>query len=214
MHKKFIIIACALAALIATWFAAKDLITWDIWDAVAKDRVAYVQKYLDNGGDANLTCTKELAFFSMSDATRSFSLLMEAAHSGSADVAIMLIEHGAAVNARSSFGTTPIQYAARRGHTKVLQVLIDHGARINGADHDQPLVDAILSGNCDAVKVLLNAGARMPKEAMNYAIHAGIPMIELLLDRGMRITQEQIDAAEKRKRPEIAEFLRKHRKHR
>jgi hypothetical protein len=209
MNKKFIIIACALAAFIAAFFAAKEIITWGIWDAVAKDRVAYVQKYLDEGGDPNLTCVKEFAFFSMSDATRSFSLLMEAANSGSADVATMLIEHGAAVNARSSFQTTPIRYAARRGHTKVLQVLIDHGARIN--DDGRPLIDAISNGNCDAVKVLLNAGARMPNDAIHYAIHAGIPMIELLLDRGARVTQENIDRAEKWNKPEIAEFLRKHR---
>ena len=57
---------------------------------------------------------------------------------GFADVAALLIEHGADINTRSTAGGyTPLMYAARKGKKYVAELLLDHGARVNDRSDDK-----------------------------------------------------------------------------
>jgi ankyrin repeat protein len=92
----------------------------------------------------------------------------------------LLIEHGAAVDARStdrdyqrhvtaegrpksldSGGLTPLLYAARENCIACVKVLLDHGADIDLPDPDgvSPLLLAVMNANWDLAKTLIEAGA-------------------------------------------------------
>ena len=49
-----------------------------------------------------------------------------------------MLEHGAAVNARGQFGTTPLHWASNEGHLAIVALLIDQGkseTRVFAATH-------------------------------------------------------------------------------
>jgi ankyrin repeat protein len=47
------------------------------------------------------------------------------------DIAVLLIKHGADVNAKQMQGVTPLHSAAHSGQTKLSKLLIDNGAEVN-----------------------------------------------------------------------------------
>ncbi len=51
-----------------------------------------------------------------------------------ADLAKLLIDHGADVNARCDKGSTPLFHAAWRGRADVSRILIEHGATVDVKD--------------------------------------------------------------------------------
>ena len=107
--------------------------------------------------------------------------LMWAAAENHAEVAQLLVEHGADINARSQlmsypkdrFGLegvisilphgywTPLMYAARQGSLGALRVLLKAGADLNLSDPDgtTALVFAIINSHYDAARLLVEAGA-------------------------------------------------------
>ena len=54
-----------------------------------------------------------------------------AAINGHGDVAEMLLNRGANVNARAADGRTPLDMAAQNGHNGLLEMLLNRGAAIN-----------------------------------------------------------------------------------
>jgi len=87
--------------------------------------------------------------------------LMWAAHNGHDDVAEILINKGADVNAKDAAGYTPLVYAALEGHTDILALMIKHGGDVNTKTKNGKyvLTWAVENGNNDAVKTLIEAGA-------------------------------------------------------
>mmetsp|Transcript_123110 Transcript_123110/g.226831 ORF Transcript_123110/g.226831 Transcript_123110/m.226831 type:complete len:330 (-) Transcript_123110:63-1052(-) len=85
-----------------------------------------------------------------------------AAQCGSSAMAKILIQHGAAVNARGAWDETPLHIAAREGSAEVCQLLLEHGAEVNAADANgqTPVLAAALAGKEAACEMLLakNAG--------------------------------------------------------
>ncbi|XP_026182775.1 ankyrin repeat and SOCS box protein 15b [Mastacembelus armatus] len=85
----------------------------------------------------------------------------EAAKVGCAAILMLLLRHGAKVNARDGHGVTPLGIAAEYGNTEALDILIQHGSDVNAqaSNGDTVLYDATGSGNLDCVKLLLEHGA-------------------------------------------------------
>ena len=125
--------------------------------------------------------------------------LMWAAAENHAEAAQLLIEHGAAINARSQlmsypkdrFGLegvisvlphgqwTPLMYAARQGSLGALRVLVKARADLNLSDPDgtTALVFAIINSHYDAVRLLVEAGANP-----NLADTAGMAALYAAVD--------------------------------
>lgn len=49
---------------------------------------------------------------------------------------MLLVQHGANVNARSEDGQTPLHNAAHSGYPEIVLYLIEHGADVNARAHD------------------------------------------------------------------------------
>lgn len=80
---------------------------------------------------------------------------------GHVDVAHVLLENGADVNAKHKDGGNPLHWAAMRGCGDVAQVLLENGADIN-AKNDDGLTPLHLAADCDkadVARVLLKNGA-------------------------------------------------------
>lgn len=76
------------------------------------------------------------------------------------EVAKLLIESGANVNARADSGTTPLILAADWGNVAMVQLLLKHGADVNAKSKKAtPLTRAVLRGRLSVVKLLLERGA-------------------------------------------------------
>ncbi len=93
---------------------------------------------------------------------------------GEIDIVEILLQHGANVNLLGGHSgeASPLSYAALQGHTEIMQKLIEHGADVNStalleegdagvweAYSASSLLNAVLSTNIEAVKLLVNSGA-------------------------------------------------------
>lgn len=110
----------------------------------------------------------------------------------------LLLRHGADPDSRDRSGLTPLMKACR--HPQGLQaakLLIDYGADVNAMTperHDNRTVlhYAVLSGNIETVKLVLNQGARVVFPAdyqkptpLDFAIlRDNVEMVKLLIDSG------------------------------
>jgi ankyrin repeat protein len=82
------------------------------------------------------------------------------------DVARLLLEHGADVNARTNVGWTSLRVAASNGRVEVARVLLEHGANV-GAEDDEgrtPLHIAAEHKKVEVARVLLEHGANVGAE--------------------------------------------------
>ena len=77
------------------------------------------------------------------------------------NIARVLLEHGADVNAPMDYDSTPLHVAALYGRVDAIRVLLEHGAGINERENDDtaPLHLAAQYGTVEAIRVLLEHGA-------------------------------------------------------
>jgi ankyrin repeat protein len=75
------------------------------------------------------------------------------------DIAELLIEKGASVNAMDD--VTPLHCAAQNGNSKAVEILIEKGASVNTVTKDEvtPLHCAAISGNLETAELLIEKGA-------------------------------------------------------
>ena len=87
--------------------------------------------------------------------------LHSALRHGQANVALLLLEHGADANARDNKKGTPLLLASKGGHADVVRVLLKQGVDIEGRADDNwsPLDRASDGGHVEVVRVLLEHGA-------------------------------------------------------
>ncbi|MDC1295782.1 ankyrin repeat domain-containing protein [Myxococcota bacterium] len=121
-------------------------------NAVWFGRVDAVKTLLDAGADPELT-----------DHGQDTPLGTAAFLSGRIDEARLLLDVGADVDRKNSNGMAPLALAAQVGHSSVVELLISHGADVdmmNGLPPSETaLLNAVIKGHLDVVRVLLDAGA-------------------------------------------------------
>ncbi len=138
---------------------------------------------------------------------------------GKAEVARLLLEHGADKNGQDSFGQSLVMTAASNHRTDIMKLLIAAGADINAANQYRitPLAVAAEQGHLDIVNLLVAAGAKVNARdtaggtALSVAILRGYKeIVEALLAAGTDVLRDKEDllnlAADK---PEIKEMLEK-----
>jgi ankyrin repeat protein len=130
---------------IANAFAATPLM-WCAGDA------AKVRLLLSNGANVNVRSSLGRT-----------PLLIAAAYDGATEAAKLLIEKGAAVNARDKSGMSVLEQAATSNHIELVRLLLAKGANVNTVDEGgfTALMAAANNGDRNAamVKLLLDHGA-------------------------------------------------------
>jgi ankyrin repeat protein len=119
--------------------------------------------------------------------------LMTAAVVGTPEVAQVLIDSGAEVNARNNSGETAIYMAAGTADCSTIKVLVANGAELDGraAWESTPLFNAVILGKAESVKCLTELGASVNLQAdggttaLHQAVWAGNPeIVKTLLNAG------------------------------
>lgn len=140
-----------------------------LWDAVRADDVDAVQLWLENGAD--IGCPYNL-----------MTPLHWASHRGYTNMATLLINRGADIEAKGEVGRTPLHLAARGGRIAVVKLLLNAGADTEAKDNLcwTPLHLAARKGHADVVKLLLDAGASLEVN-MAFDVFNGTPLYQAAL---------------------------------
>ena len=137
-----------------------------------------------------------------------------AAADRAAEIARLLLDHGADIEHRTARGWTPLFTAIDQGRTTVCRVLLERGARVDGRDAEgwYPIAKAVSRGMTDIVRSLVEHGADvnvvlgrppavqtgMARFGMNtegrsilaFALEAGmIDAARLLIEHGHRVNE-------------------------
>ena len=214
--KHLLLTTIAAVLLVGTVFADP------IHDAVNRGDLAGVQAELDKGANVNAKMWRRTPLHS-------------ATAGGHTEIAELLIDNGADVNANEDYGWTPLHLAAKYGHREVAELLIAKGADVNAKKKDgwTPLHLAALYGHTEIVELLIakdadvnpktEEGATPLHEAAGWG-HKEI--VELLIARGVDVNakndlsftpldwaasvDEEDPPETKAAKREISDFLRKH----
>jgi hypothetical protein len=214
--KRLLVTTIAAVLLVGTAFADP------IHDAVNRGDLAGVQAELDKGANVNAKMWRRTPLHS-------------ATAGGHTEIAELLIDNGADVNANEDYGWTPLHLAAKYGHREVAELLIAKAADMNAKKKDgwTPLHLAALYGHTEIVELLIakdadvnpktEEGATPLHEAAGWG-HKEI--VELLIARGVDVNaksewgdtpldwaasvDEEDPPETKAAKREIAALLRKH----
>lgn len=118
----------------------------EMMQAIVKQDAAAVRKLLKQNADlAKCACPQSSLPLHWAD---------------SAEIAQLLIEHGADINETSDCGESPIYLAARRGNTEVVKLLLDKGADFEDGPFwvMLPVHAAAYGGHAEVLKSLLAKG--------------------------------------------------------
>ncbi|KAL6058165.1 Arf-GAP with coiled-coil, ANK repeat and PH domain-containing protein [Balamuthia mandrillaris] len=124
------------------------------------------------------------------------SVLQWAIRFGNEDMVKLLLEKGAKVNHQSQSGASALHFATSEGNGAMTQLLLNHGANIDlvggeGEGSNPPLFGAILSGNLEIVRVLvenscdLNRPNKDGETCLHWAAREGMTrLVEFLVEHG------------------------------
>jgi ankyrin repeat protein len=120
--------------------------------------------------------------------------LIEAARRGHSDLALILIDAGADVNAKDTYGVSSLMFAAITGSGEVIVKLLEKSADVNVRDQDgrTALIEALTTENDlpdEMIKALIDASADV-----NRAIYNGITPVMLAADGSPQILRMIIAA--------------------
>jgi ankyrin repeat protein len=137
----------ALCLFVTNLFAAEET---PLYETVKSGNIAEVQRLLDSGANVNAQ-NKMLKN----------TPLHGAAAGGKTDVAALLLDRGADIEARTVLGVTPLHDAANAGYAATVALLLDRGANIEARTQmgDTPLHGAAVGDHREVVTLLLDRGA-------------------------------------------------------
>jgi len=119
-----------------------------------------------------------------------FTPLHLAAQLAQSDVAELLIQHGAELDAKEkSWGKTPLHFVSQFGPEPMAALLLEKGANINARDDLQltPLHYAALSGQKGIAELLIAKGADVNAEGLDpFTRQPGITPIHLANSPALR----------------------------
>jgi hypothetical protein len=99
-----------------------------------------------------------------------------------------LLDKGASVNSKSSYGQTPLFFACDRGYLEIVKLLVDRGADVNVKDTfygQTPLGWAVSKNRPEIVKLLLDHGAKSPASVVMAGAQMEKPeFVKIGLDKG------------------------------
>jgi ankyrin repeat protein len=123
----------------------------------------------------------------------SVTALYRASCAGHANIARMLLDGDADINAQGGIYGSPLQAASFRGHEEVVQMLLDYGADVHaqGGNYGTALYVASFGGHEKVAHMLLDRGADVNDRGGEYesALQAASfgghgKVVKMLLDRG------------------------------
>ncbi|MBQ7607277.1 MAG: ankyrin repeat domain-containing protein, partial [Desulfovibrionaceae bacterium] len=145
-----------------------------------------------------------------------------AAGNGHTEVAKLLIDKGADLNAKDKGGIMPLHWAAAYGRTEVAKLLIDKGRDVNAksVNNETPLHWAAAYGRTEVAKLLIDKGADLNAKDVNNetplhwaAGNGHTEVAKLLIDKGADINAKSmvnetpLDTAKKAEKTEIISLL-------
>ncbi len=180
-----IILAVAITAMLNTVVYSESA-TDDLFAALEKNDIQKVRYLIAINADVNAK-----------DPYASMTPLMMAAYDGYTEIAKLLIEKGAEVNAKGGvdMDMTPLIYAASQDRIDMVKLLIENGANVNVKTKYgwTPLFFAASRGKVDVAKLLIDKGAdvnvKLPtgETALSEAEKAGkSDIIKLLRQAGAK----------------------------
>jgi uncharacterized protein len=119
--------------------------------------------------------------------------LIQAAKKGLLEEMQRLVERGANVDSRGTWGMTPLMWAASKGHGKAVTFLLDRGADVNAqaTNSSTALMWTAFAGHRHLAKLLLDRGARINAQSncgrtalISAAFNGHEDVVSLLLDEG------------------------------
>ena len=147
----FTILTLAITAMLGAMVHAQSN-TDDLFAAIEKNDIQKVRYLLSISTDVNAK-----------DPYASMTPLMMAAYDGYTEIARLLIEKGADVNARGGvdMDMTPLIYAASQDRVDMVKLLLDKGANVDTKTQYgwTPLFFAASRGRVDIAKLLIDKGA-------------------------------------------------------
>jgi ankyrin repeat protein len=127
--------------------------------------------------------------------------LHAAARQGDERILILLLEAGAAVNAKERHGDTALHFAAVAGHLAAVNVLIANNAdiEVTNSENRTPLHEAAFRGKKNVVRTFLDRGANatsrdsLGETALHRAAHnKKRTVIKLLLEKGAGLEKRDL----------------------